>query len=353
VKPGDERRETGASQETTQTKAMKKIQLHVAQPCHENWDNMTAADQGRFCASCEKQVVDFTMMSDREIAEFFKKKSTGSVCGRFMNEQLDRPIEIPKKRIPWVKYFFQFTIPAMLLSLKAGAQRRTMGIPLMVKEKNDTPRVAKPAVPDSIQGIVYNEKGEPVPFAKVCIKDTSSSTIADSNGRFELKPPVVDWVIVGDVSEERAAPDTSVLQIIAPGYIDSMVNVTFKTQPTLKILMWPDSLLKGMTVGFMTIEYKGPIWDIDYPTPAPTVYPNPAAPGQTITVEWENGIPGKVIIRVNTLEGKEVLAQSFETSEGKNKIPIRTSSSWTRGFYIISLFDPKGKKMFGEKIVIQ
>lgn len=101
----------------------KNIQLRIADPCHENWDNMTPVEKGRFCGSCQKQVIDFSSMSDRQVAEFFKKPSTGSVCGRFMTDQLDRSIEIPKKRIPWLKYFFQVAIPAFLLTLKASAVR--------------------------------------------------------------------------------------------------------------------------------------------------------------------------------------------------------------------------------------
>jgi hypothetical protein len=107
----------------------KKIQLTIAEPCHENWEQMNPVEKGRFCGSCQKQVVDFSTMSDREIAVFFKKPSTGSVCGRFMHDQLDRDMEIPKKRIPWVKYFFQFALPAFLFSLKANSQQVRMGKP--------------------------------------------------------------------------------------------------------------------------------------------------------------------------------------------------------------------------------
>jgi hypothetical protein len=105
----------------------KHIQLSITDPCHENWDSMNKAEQGRFCTSCQKQVVDFTSMSDSQLAAFFKKpiqslSKDGSVCGRFFQDQLDRNVEIPRKRIPWVKYFFQFALPAFLMSAKAAAQ---------------------------------------------------------------------------------------------------------------------------------------------------------------------------------------------------------------------------------------
>ena len=100
----------------------KKFQLQIPEPCHEDWNKMTPGDKGRFCDSCQKTVHDFTGMSDAQLIAFFKKPSTASVCGRFYNDQLERDFEIPRKRIPWMKYFFQFTIPIFLTSLKTHAQ---------------------------------------------------------------------------------------------------------------------------------------------------------------------------------------------------------------------------------------
>src|SRR5688500_6214191 len=100
----------------------RKLHLQIPTPCHEEWNKMTQAEQSRFCASCDKQVVDFTGMSDGQVLAFFRKPSTGSVCGRFFNDQLNRDIANPWKRIPWLKYFFQFTLPIFLTSLKSTAQ---------------------------------------------------------------------------------------------------------------------------------------------------------------------------------------------------------------------------------------
>jgi hypothetical protein len=66
--------------------------------------------------------MDFSGMSDAQLVAFFKKPSTGSVCGRFVNDQLERDIAIPRKRIPWLKYFFQIALPAFLVSQKTVAQ---------------------------------------------------------------------------------------------------------------------------------------------------------------------------------------------------------------------------------------
>lgn len=144
---------------------------------------MTPTEKGRFCAQCQKQVVDFTSMSDRQLAEFFKKPSSGSSCGRFLQEQLDRAVEIPRKRIPWIKYFFQFTLPAFLLSLKTAvtngqANRQEVRNTFSDKKRQkdevkELPEVVitgitkPPAIDSSAKKITIPFAGPPIPYRNV------------------------------------------------------------------------------------------------------------------------------------------------------------------------------------------
>ncbi len=106
----------------------KNIQLQVPKPCHENWDKMNATDKGRFCLSCRKKVIDFSMLSDQQILQHISKSSEG-FCGKFNNEQLNRDIkENRKPRLTWYKYFIHVSIPALLLTNKLSAQQtKTIG----------------------------------------------------------------------------------------------------------------------------------------------------------------------------------------------------------------------------------
>ena len=49
----------------------KKFQLQIPEPCHESWEKMNPVEQGRFCNSCQKAVIDFTGMSDAQLNRLF------------------------------------------------------------------------------------------------------------------------------------------------------------------------------------------------------------------------------------------------------------------------------------------
>ena len=42
---------------------MQKLQLSIPEPCHENWQQMTPTEQGRYCNACAKEVVVLTKES--------------------------------------------------------------------------------------------------------------------------------------------------------------------------------------------------------------------------------------------------------------------------------------------------
>jgi hypothetical protein len=70
------------------------IHISIPKPCHESWGRMDATAQGAFCHSCQKEVIDFSAMTDREVAEYLAKHQTG--CGRFRKDQLDTKLSIPQ-----------------------------------------------------------------------------------------------------------------------------------------------------------------------------------------------------------------------------------------------------------------
>ncbi|BAP32169.1 uncharacterized protein CHSO_3132 [Chryseobacterium sp. StRB126] len=63
------------------------MKITIPKPCHENWNNMSPDEKGKFCSVCSKTVYDFTNFSEEEIMNIFG--SNKDICGRFREDQLD------------------------------------------------------------------------------------------------------------------------------------------------------------------------------------------------------------------------------------------------------------------------
>src|SRR5687767_9825028 len=71
-----------------------EVSIQIPNPCHESWENMQLNNQGRFCGSCQKTVIDFTGKSDLEIRNILLEQTGKKVCGHFKKTQVDRPLQL-------------------------------------------------------------------------------------------------------------------------------------------------------------------------------------------------------------------------------------------------------------------
>jgi CarboxypepD_reg-like domain/Secretion system C-terminal sorting domain len=390
----------------------KKLQLTIPKPCHENWDAMTPVEKGKFCGSCQKQVVDFSNMSDRLVAEFFKKPSTGSVCGRFMTDQLDRSIEIPKKRIPWVKYFFQFAIPAFLISIKASAQK-TQGKIKVNTTVADTAKVpfpnqiirmgtavARPICTKPLMGDIMITpikkplvdkivKGDTILLPGVVVTAVKNEILM---GKVSNYPVVrVDTsVIKGKVVDEKGEPLPGVAVIIkgtrsgVAADINGNFSIIAKPQDILLASgpgLEPTEVLVGnnkvisMVVKRVTLSSVG---EIVVGTPAVKrikkstklvprlipdistknssiafkVFPNPVSSGTNLNIELKQTEEGYYSVQLLNQSGQSVHQQEIWIDAEARLLSIDVPNV-AAGSYFLSLTNKKSGKRFTEKIIIQ
>lgn len=62
--------------------------MHIAKPCHEIYEGMSASTDGRHCEVCSTTVVDFTKMSVGDIEAYFKSNAGRHICGRYKASQV-------------------------------------------------------------------------------------------------------------------------------------------------------------------------------------------------------------------------------------------------------------------------
>lgn len=65
------------------------FQIENTFSCHEDWGKMSPSEKGRFCNTCQKEVIDFTVLSKSEIVEVFKQNNFQTLCARAEKSQLE------------------------------------------------------------------------------------------------------------------------------------------------------------------------------------------------------------------------------------------------------------------------
>lgn len=166
---------------------MKTI-LTIPEPCHENWHQMTPTQKGRFCKSCNKEVIDFTRSPKSELARATKKDQ--SICGRFKPHQLNTPLpSVSQSQFRRNAAFLGFTsllavcTPAMgqetANSLEVIPQTAVVGRVATATLEPPTKNVV------TLQGVVTDGM-YPLPGAHVTIEGTRIAVQTDFDGNFKI-----------------------------------------------------------------------------------------------------------------------------------------------------------------------
>ena len=106
-------------------KPQTKYLLHLQEPCARNWSEMRPAKGGKFCQSCSKTVIDFTVLSDNQIVSLLEKANGQSLCAKLKTEQLHRVMAQtePVK----ANLFYKYLAGVLLLgSVEAATAQTTM-----------------------------------------------------------------------------------------------------------------------------------------------------------------------------------------------------------------------------------
>jgi len=295
---------------------------------------MSPEEKGRFCSSCQKTVVDFTSMSDSGVAAFFKKVD-GPVCGRFFADQLERPLEVPKKRISWIRYFFTIALPAFLWSQRTNAQGE-----VRVKTEQQVPgekRAVEDTIPVgvTISGTVVDANGNPISFATVRLKKTELLTKCNEKGEFKL-------------TTDKTA---GTLEVSAAGYDRREYKVSL--QP-MRIFMSQSLTEEVVIMGYAQKARparKEKKMSIDSTSNSFSISPNPVLPHSTIQIWREKLEKGNYLVELINAAGVVIQTAMLEFKQNKSQqISLDTS---TPGLYYLRLSRSGSLKSYTQKLLVQ
>ncbi|MFD2603633.1 carboxypeptidase-like regulatory domain-containing protein [Flavobacterium suzhouense] len=171
----------------------KPIQISIPTPCHENWDAMIPVDKGRFCASCQKTVIDFSKASDREIAAAYKKDA--NACGRFRADQLNRDLIVPQEKSSlWIAASAAVISFLGLGTHAVSAQTTSEKATTHTVSPDHNQTVPKTSAPKKIKGKVTDQQGKPLENAEVVNTTTKTNVYTDKKGYYNIIANIGDVI---------------------------------------------------------------------------------------------------------------------------------------------------------------
>ncbi|HPI53229.1 MAG TPA: hypothetical protein PLU10_00985 [Chitinophagaceae bacterium] len=186
--------------------ARQQFQITIPSACHQNFEAMPQTERGRYCALCERDIIDFTCMSDEELIDFLSLKHFKISCGMFTRDQLNRNYSIEKPRP-----FFRFPT---LNKWVAAFFLLPLNMPYGVAQSTNQLSATQQALPSTydtlirLQGkLVNNDTTHGVSNIEITLLDTNQvvlqSTLTDQLGKFifEINPGMIQ-----DSIQLRAKP---------------------------------------------------------------------------------------------------------------------------------------------------
>jgi hypothetical protein len=347
------------------------IQLNIPEPCHENWNQMTPQEQGRFCGSCKKVVVDFSVMSDQEILNYFSKAGEHT-CGRFSNDQLNKEIRPTEKKKRFNLVYVWSVMLASLLVTKTYAQGKPVKKPVREKVYKDVKvgeivvlpdEAAAVVIPARMNGIVLDaQNNNPVTGASIMVEGTEHGTMADSAGHFSF-------------SVEKNDPLK--IMISAIGY-ETQTLVLEKTTnwKNIKVLLKPEfnALQEVSVIGYGTTKGRvmrtGAVrmvkttkldtvkrcindWTPAFMKKDVQVYPNPVVRGNSIQVKLALPQTGDYKLELLNTAGQVMLMQPLFMQTKEQQVDLYTQPHWSAGIYWVRISSATTKNVFQSKVLLK
>ncbi|APQ17910.1 carboxypeptidase-like regulatory domain-containing protein [Maribacter hydrothermalis] len=169
------------------------ITIAVKNPCKEKFTNFSKTQKGGFCMSCQKEVIDFTKVSDEELVRQLLSKNEKS-CGMFKASQLktyetNYTDTMNKSILTKGIGIMSMSLLALCATEVKGQETASIESAVEVvsfQHQNILGKVAVLQEKYTLSGTIVDEANEPLPGVNVVLKGTAIGTQTDFDGKFEF-----------------------------------------------------------------------------------------------------------------------------------------------------------------------
>ena len=207
-----------------------------------------------------------------------------------------------------------------------------------------------------ITGKVTNERGEVLAGANIFIKGTEEGLTTDGDGNFILRtkrdfPLTLTVSYVGYESFEL---------IVDEKEVKSPLKITLreKTMEEVVVISYGTISCRSVMGAVMTSTYvtlyedvKSKIFD-SLKISSTKIYPNPLRKTSLLTIEMKSKTNGNYTVLVTDIGGRHLQMEQFSVESASIQKQIRLKQSIAQGVYIVSIIDPRGKRLSSQKVIV-
>lgn len=169
-----------------------RLDISISEPCSEKFNRFKPAQSGRFCKSCQKEVIDFRKMSDQQIINYFKNNNN-ETCGILKKSQLKNyEVDANIKGSRSLKYITAASLALFSLMSVSNANAQVPNDKTEISPRK-TMAVAVSEL-DLVQGHVVtgmiSDETSPIPGANIVLKNTTTGTTTNFDGVFKFPKPL-------------------------------------------------------------------------------------------------------------------------------------------------------------------
>lgn len=233
----------------------------MPKPCEQKWAEMTPAKGGRHCAACSKVITDFTLMSDSEIIDVFRKAKDHTPCGHFHESQLNRPLVDNRRKVPLAGLYMKRAAALLLMVQSATSvlaqQKKAVATHVQGKKQQ-----VKPTGKRIVGCLINYAENTPVASARVVVKELGIDTITSKEGLFVFTLPdsFNRATVVVESPEQPANNYTIVEETITLADIVSGKEITLYQYPVSRL---PEHVIQESPRQYNTYTGIAPVQHMD------------------------------------------------------------------------------------------
>ncbi len=155
-----------------------KLNISIPTTCHENWEDMSPREQGKYCGVCSTTVVDFSSMDDQQVLNYLSNKQ-GRICGRLSSNQIAIPQSRFEQLSSKMKYFV-FALGFVFFGFSSEMAFSQSNITDTTQTQNNY---------GSISGKVIDAQGKPLDYAAVRVlkkDEVITGCYTDEDGSYKI-----------------------------------------------------------------------------------------------------------------------------------------------------------------------